>query len=94
MLSNEEVVIGKVELLELSGGSFFVGHNDKYAILSPDEALMALAHFIIKKQAHGWLKSENQRIQEDEIRVKNLRGTIERDLRKQMYFKPKEENIL
>lgn len=83
MLSNQEVPVSKLEVIELSGGGFFVARNDRYAHLSADEALMVVAHFIIKKQDHHFLKSENQRIQEEEIRRKNYTEIrIEKDVRK------------
>lgn len=82
MLSNESVIVSKLEIYELSGGAFFVSRNDRYAHLSPDEALMVTANFIINKKDHHWLKSENQRKLETELREKNFRENYEKDIRK------------
>ena len=86
MLSNNEIIISKMEILELSGCSYFVAHNDRYAYLSKDEALMVVAHFMVTKQDHHWLKSKNQREQEDEAALKSFKErrleSSEKDLRK------------
>lgn len=86
MVSNNNVVISKLEVLELSGAGFFVAHNDRYAYLSTDEALMAVAHFMITKQPHHWLKSKSQREQEDDAALNSFKQrrleASEVDLRK------------
>ena len=86
MASNNNVVISKLEVLELSGGGFFVAHNDRYGYLSTDEALMAVAHFMITKQPHHWLKSKSQREQEDDAALNSFKQrrleASEVDLRK------------
>ena len=82
MLSNDTIVIQKGEILELSGGSFQVCIGDKYADLSPDEALMVVATFIITKKPHQWLKSEGERKQESARRASILSEDIEKDLRR------------
>ena len=84
--SNENIQISKLEVIELSGGAYFVAHNDRYAYLSKDEALMVVAHFMITKQDHHWLKSKHQREQEDETALKLFKEkrfeSSEIDLRK------------
>ena len=86
MVSNNNVVISKLEVLELSGGGFFVAHNDRYAYLSTDEALMVVAHFMVTKQPHHWLKSKSQREQEDDAALNSFKQrrleVSEVDLRK------------
>lgn len=82
MLSNNEVIISKLEVCELSGGGFFIARNDRYAHLSKDEALMVIANFIINKTDHHWLKSENQRKQEREKTRAIYDLNYEKDLRK------------
>ena len=86
MVSNNNIVISKLEVLELSGGGFFVAHNDRYAYLSTDEALMAVAHFMVTKQPHHWLKSKSQREQEDDAALNSFKQrrleSSEVDLRK------------
>ena len=85
-LSNDNIQISKLEVIELSGGSYFVAHNDRYAYLSKDEALMVVAHFMITKQDHHWLKSKSQREQEDDAALKSFNErrfeSSEKDLRK------------
>ena len=90
MLTNGNVVISKLEVLELSGGGFFVAHNDRYAYLSKDEALMVVAHFMVTKQPHHWLKSKSQREQEDDAALNSFKQrrleSSEVDLRKVSAF--------
>lgn len=86
MVSNNNVVVSKLEVLELSGGGFFVAHNDRYGYLSTDEALMVVAHFMVTKQPHHWLKSKSQREQEDDAALNSFKQrrleSSEVDLRK------------
>lgn len=83
MISNNDVIISKLEVYELSGGGYFVARNDRYAHLTKDEALMVVAHFMVTKQDHHWLKSKHQREQEEEARLKVFaQNRIETDLRK------------
>lgn len=86
MISNKNVIISKIEVLELSGGGFFVAHNDRYGYLSTDEALMVVAHFMVTKQPHHWLKSKSQREQEDDAALNSFKQrrleSSEVDLRK------------
>ena len=86
MVSNNNVVVSKLEVLELSGSGFFVAHNDRYGYLSTDEALMVVAHFMVTKQPHHWLKSKSQREQEDDAALNSFKQrrleASEVDLRK------------
>ena len=86
MASNNNVVISKLEVLELSGGGFFVAHNDRYGYLSTDEALMVVAHFMVTKQPHHFLRSKSQREQEDDAALNSFKQrrleSSEVDLRK------------
>ena len=86
MVSNNNVVISKLEVLELSGGGFFVAHNDRYGYLSTDEALMVVAHFMVTKQPHHFLRSKSQREQEDDAALNSFKQrrleSSEVDLRK------------
>lgn len=90
MLSNENIPISKLEIIELSGGYIFVAHNDRYAYLSKDEALMVVAHFMVTKQPHHWLKSKSQREQEDDAALNQFKQrrleSSEVDLRKLPVF--------
>lgn len=81
MLSDDDKIISKMEVIELSGGGFFVARGKKYAHLSKDEAMFAIATFLVKKEDHHWMKSKEERETENKMRMELSINRIEKDLR-------------